>query len=384
MAAPTDTLKRDRLAAFALMGAVLLAMAIANSPAGANYQRLLLQPVTIGIAPLVLTKDLLHWVNDGLMALFFLLVGIEIKRECLVGELAGWRRAALPAFAALGGMLMPALVYAWRNAGEEAWLPGWPIPTATDIAFALGILALVSPRVPAALRIFLLALAVIDDLGAIVLIALLFTSDLSWLALSLAGVCLVALLALSRARVARLWPYLLIGFLLWLSVLKSGVHATLAGVALGLAIPLARDPDTGAAARLEHGLHPWVTFLILPVFALANAGVPLALTWSDLAHPVTTGIALGLVFGKLAGVFGFTWLALRLKLGVLPTGVDWRHLFGVALLTGIGFTMSLFIGSLAFDGDSLHGQVRLGVLLGSSVAAIAGLAWLRMVGQSAR
>jgi NhaA family Na+:H+ antiporter len=380
MAAPTDSNKRDKLAAFALMGAVLLAMAVANSAAGANYQELLLRPVTLGIAPLALTKDLLHWVNDGLMAVFFLLVGIEIKRECLVGELAGWRRAALPAFAALGGMLVPALVYAVRNAGQSAWLPGWPIPTATDIAFALGILALLGSRVPATLRIFLLALAVIDDLGAIVLIALLFTSDLSWLALSMAAVCLAALLALSRAKVGRLWPYLLVGFLLWLSVLKSGVHATLAGVAMGLAIPLARDRTTDAAARLEHALHPWVTFVILPVFALANAGVPLAeVSWPDFTHPVTSGIVLGLVVGKLAGVFGFTWLALKLRLGVLPAGVEWHHLLGVALLTGIGFTMSLFIGSLAFDDDSLHGQVRLGVLLGSSVAAIAGLAWLRMV-----
>jgi NhaA family Na+:H+ antiporter len=387
MAAPTDTNKRDKLAAFALMGAVLLAMAVANSAAGANYQELLLRPVTIGIAPLALTKDLLHWVNDGLMAVFFLLVGIEIKRECLVGELAGWRRAALPAFAALGGMLLPALVYAARNAGHGAWLPGWPIPTATDIAFALGILALLGSRVPATLRIFLLALAVIDDLGAIVLIALLFTSDLSWQALSMAGLCLAVLLVLSRAKVGRLWPYLLVGFLLWLSVLKSGVHATLAGVALGLALPLARgrgiDPAhsraTDAAARLEHALHPWVTFLILPVFALANAGVPLAkISGSDLTHPVTSGIVFGLVIGKLAGVFGFTWLALKLRLGVMPSGVEWRHLFGVALLTGIGFTMSLFIGSLAFDDDSLHGYVRLGVLLGSSVAAIAGLAWLRL------
>jgi len=380
MAAPTDTNKRDRLAAFALMGAVLLAMGIANSAAGANYQELLLRPVTLGIAPLALTKDLLHWVNDGLMAVFFLLVGIEIKRECLVGELAGWRRAALPAFAALGGMLVPALVYAWRNAGQAAWLPGWPIPTATDIAFALGILALLGSRVPATLRIFLLALAVIDDLGAIVLIALLFTSELSWLALSMAGLCLAALLLLSRAKVGRLWPYLLVGFLLWLSVLKSGVHATLAGVAMGLAIPLARERTTDAAARLEQVLHPWVTFAILPLFALANAGVPLAkVGWQDLAHPVTSGIVLGLVFGKLAGVFGFTWLALKLRLGVMPSGVDGRHLFGVALLTGIGFTMSLFIGSLAFGDDSLHGQVRLGVLLGSSVAASAGLAWLRMI-----
>ena len=367
------------------MGAVVLAMLIANSPLGASYADLLLRDVSIGIAPLQLTKDLLHWINDGLMAVFFLLVGLEIKREFLSGELSTRSRALLPAIAALGGMLAPALVYAWCNRGQGDLLAGWPIPTATDIAFAVGMLALLGTRAPAGLRIFLLALAVIDDLGAVVLIAALFTSDLSWLALSMAALCLAGLLAMNRAKVSRLWPYLLVGFLLWLSVLKSGVHATLAGVVLGFAIPLAH-PSTntgqdGIAGRLEHVLQPWVLFVILPLFALANAGVPLMdVSFADVTHPVTVGIASGLLLGKLAGVFGFTWLAVRLGFGALPDGIRWTHVFGVSLLTGIGFTMSLFIGSLAFPEEGLHGQVRLGVLLGSTAAAISGVLWLRGTG----
>jgi NhaA family Na+:H+ antiporter len=380
MTAP-HAIKRDRFAAFALMGAVALAMLISNSSLGPSYHAALLAPVTLGIAPLALTKDLLHWINDGLMAVFFLLVGLEIKRECLVGDLASPRRALLPAAGALGGMLVPALVYAWCNLAHPATLAGWPIPTATDIAFALGVLALVGTRAPASLRIFLLALAVIDDLGAIVLIAVLFTQKLSLLALLMAVVCLALLLLLNRAGVLRLWPYLLVGFLLWLSVLRSGVHATLAGVALGLVIPLPRGGGAGGAVRLEHALHPWVTFVILPLFALGNAGV--TLTMGDaaaLTHPVIIGIASGLLLGKLVGVFSFTWLAVRLGLGALPPGVSWRHLFGVALLTGIGFTMSLFLGTLALPDDALQTYVRFGVLIGSTLAALAGVFWLRRTG----
>jgi NhaA family Na+:H+ antiporter len=377
MTAPATSQERDTWAAFALMGGVAAALLIANSPLGAPYQALLLSDLRLGVAPLVLNKDVLHWVNDGLMAVFFLLVGLEIKRECLIGDLNTPRRALLPAVGALGGMLAPALVYLLCNRGRGELLAGWPIPTATDIAFALGVLALLGPRVPASLRIFLLALAVIDDLGAIVLIAVLFTEDLSWLALCVAGLCLVALLLLNRAGVMRLTPYLLAGLVLWISVLRSGVHATLAGVVLGLAIPLQRG---GPAAPLERALHPWVAFGILPVFALANAGVPLdQLSTSVLLHPVTLGIAGGLLLGKLAGVFCFTWGALRLGLGELPAEIGWRHLFGVALLTGIGFPMSLFLGALAFPDDRLHGPVRIGVLLGSAAAALAGAWWLRRI-----
>lgn len=374
----TASNKRETWAAIALMAAVVLAMLLANSPVSGGYSDLLLRDVAIGWSPLVLTKSVLHWINDGLMAIFFLLVGLEIKREALTGGLAGVRRAALPALGALGGVLVPALLYLGFTRADTGLMAGWPIPTATDIAFALGVLALLGPRVPPSLRVFLLALAVIDDLAAIVLIALLFTEKLSWLALVSALLCLALLLSLNRTRVRRLWPYLLTGFVLWLSVLKSGVHATLAGVVLGLAIPVAPDDDRAVATRLEHGLQPWVAFAILPVFALANAGVPLAeLSVAVLTHPVTVGIALGLLVGKLVGVLGFTWLAVRLGFGRLPADVDWRQMFGVALLTGIGFTMSLFLGSLAFAQDDLHGEIRVGVLAGSTCAAIAGAWWLR-------
>jgi Na+:H+ antiporter, NhaA family len=371
---------RDTPAAFALLLAVGAALVLANSPLGANYSALLIRPVTLGVAPLALTKDLLHWINDGLMAVFFLLIGIEIKRESLVGELASRARALLPAVAAVGGMLVPALVYVGCTYFYAPLMAGWPIPTATDIAFALGVLALVGTGLPASLRIFLLALAVIDDLGAIVLIAVLFTEKLSWLALASAAVCVALLVGFNRAGVRRLAPYLVVGFLLWLSVLESGVHATLAGVVLGLVLPLSAENESAGAAKLEHALHPWVTFAILPLFALANAGVPLTgLSATVLLHPVTVGIAAGLFAGKLLGVFGFTWLAVRFGFAALPADVRWAHVFGVALLTGIGFTMSLFLGALAFSDDALHGPVRLGVLLGSTCAALGGVFWLKWV-----
>ncbi len=371
------------MAAFALMAAVLLALLIANSPVGDAYHALLLGDLRLGLPPLTLTKDVLHWVNDGLMAVFFLLVGLEIKRECLVGDLNSLRRALLPAIGAIGGMVLPALVYLLCVAGRRDLLAGWPIPTATDIALALGVLALVGRGLPPSLRIFLLALAVIDDLGAIVLIAALYTEELSWQALLGSALSLMVLLLLNRSGVVRLTPYLITGLVLWVSVLKSGVHATLAGVVLGLAIPLARDGQPGRAAELEHRLHPWVAFGILPVFALANAGVPLAgLDARVMLHPMTVGIAAGLVFGKLAGVFAFTWGAQRLGLGELPAEIGWRHLLGMSLLTGIGFTMSLFLGGLAFSSDGLHGPVRIGVLLGSTMSAIAGATWLRGVTRS--
>ena len=378
MTATTDIRKRDRIAALALLGAVAAAMLIANSPLADGYRELLLRRLSLGLPPLALTKTVLHWINDGLMTLFFLLIGIEVKREILVGELASRDRALLPAIAAVGGMLVPALVYALNTTGKGTLLAGWPIPMATDIAFAVGVLALLGSGVPASLRIFLLALAVIDDLGAIAVIAIMFTDSLSWLALLLAAGCIALLVVFNRAGVRRVWPYGLVGFLLWVSVLESGVHATLAGVVLGFTIPLARAPRD-AAARVERRIHPRVTFVILPLFALANAGVPLAEATMDVfTHPVTLGIALGLLFGKFAGVFGFTWIAVRWRFGMLPAGVGWHHVAGVALLTGIGFTMSLFLGALALPDDALQGQVRLGVLVGSTCAAIAGAVWLRV------
>jgi len=363
-----------------LVAAAALALVVANSPAFALYRALLGLPVGVHVGSFELDKPLLLWVNDALMAVFFLLVGLEIKREVLAGELAGLRRAALPIIAAAGGVLGPALVYAAINWGDAVALRGWAIPAATDIAFSIGVLALLGSRVPASLRVFLLALAIIDDLAAIVIIALFYTADLSLISLGLAMAGIAALVALNLAGVRSLAPYVLVGIALWVCVLKSGVHATLAGVALGFAIPLrgAGGVDGSPLGRLEHALHPWVTYGILPVFALANAGVPLAgLTPAGLLEPVSLGIALGLIFGKQAGVMAAAWLAVRLGLGNLPAGASWLQFYGVALLTGIGFTMSLFIGTLAFQSPEYHVALRIGVLGGSLVCALAGYLVLR-------
>ena len=348
----------------ALLFAAALAMGVANSPWGGDYANV--------FALTVASKSILHWINDGLMAVFFLLVGLEIARETQEGELAELRRAALPIAGAIGGMLAPAGVFLWVTGADATLLEGAAIPTATDIAFALGVFALVRSRLAPGLRIFLLGLAVIDDLGAIVLIAILFTGQLSAAALAGAVACLVALTLLRRADVRRLAPYLCIGFLLWLSVLKSGVHATLAGVVLGLLIPKGEPRRT-----LETALHPFVTWLVLPIFAFANAGASLdGASWHTLANPLTLGIVLGLLLGKQFGVLTACWLAVRLGWAKLPTGADWRDLHGVAILTGIGFTMSLFIGSLAFTTDEHSMAIRVGVLVGSCCSAVLGVVWL--------
>src|SRR5512135_376911 len=363
-----------------LVAAAALALAVANSPGFALYRALLGLEVGVHVGSFALDKPLLLWVNDALMAVFFLLVGLEIKREVLAGELASLRRAALPGIAAAGGVLGPALVYAAVNWGDAVALRGWAIPAATDIAFSIGVLALLGSRVPATLKVFLLALAIIDDLAAIVIIALFYTADLSLLSLGLAAAAVVALAALNLAGVRSLAPYVLVGIALWVFVLKSGVHATLAGVALGFAIPLRGAAGEGdpPLRRMEHTLHPWVTYGILPVFAFANAGVPLAgLTPAGLLEPVSLGISLGLIFGKQAGVMVASWLAVRLRLGSLPEGASWLQFYGVALLTGIGFTMSLFIGTLAFDLPQYHVALRIGVLGGSLVCALAGYLVLR-------
>ena len=366
----------DRQAVLVLAIATALALLVANSPLAGAYRTLLDGDIAIGFSPLVLEKTLLHWINDGLMAVFFLLVGLEIKRELVEGELAGASRARLPLVAAIGGMLAPAAVYAWVNASSPATAQGWPIPAATDIAFTLGILAVVRTRVPASIRAFLLGLAIIDDLGAIILIAVLFTSGLSWFALGLGVLCAGALLLLNRYGVMRLLPYLACGALLWLCVLKSGVHATLAGVFTGMVIPL-RGKASSPARHLEHALHPWVTFGILPLFAMANAGVPLSgLGLSTLLHPVTLGTALGLFVGKQAGVFGACFIAIRSGWCTAPAGANWQVLYGASVLTGIGFTMSLFIGSLAFPNGEYDQMVRTGVLLGSALSIALGLGWL--------
>jgi Na+:H+ antiporter, NhaA family len=373
---------RLEAAAGVILGvAALVALLWANTPWRGLYEALLNTPVAVQIGAFRLDKPLLLWIDDALMAVFFLLVGLEIKRETVEGELSSVRQAALPCIAAFGGMLGPALVYAAINWGDPVALQGWAIPAATDIAFALGVLALLGARIPSSLKIFLLALAIIDDLGAIVIIAVFYTADLSLLSLGLALAALAALIILNLAGVTRIAPYALVGIFLWVCVLKSGVHATLAGVALGFAIPLRGRGKEGQSplAHLEHALHPWVTFGILPVFAFANAGVPLGgLSLDSLLAPVPLGIALGLFAGKQAGVMGFTWIAVKLGLGQLPSGTTWLQFYGLALLTGIGFTMSLFIGTLAFETPEYNVAVRIGVLGGSVLCGIAGYLVLRL------
>jgi NhaA family Na+:H+ antiporter len=315
------------------------------------------------------------WVNDLWMAVFFFLVGLEIKREFVEGELASRSQAVLPAVAALGGMVVPALIYAAINHQDGMALRGWAIPAATDIAFAIGIVMLLGARVPASLKIFLTAVAIIDDLGAIVVIALFYTQQLSLPMLAAAGICLLALLALNRAGVARIDVYVLVGLLLWLCVLKSGVHATLAGVATALFVPMRDRHGASPLQAVEHGLHPWVAFLVLPVFAFVNAGVSLqGLSFAALLEPIPLGIAGGLLLGKAVGVFGTSWLLIRLGFAQRPAGADWQQFFGVCVLCGIGFTMSLFIGGLAFAGldAAYETQVKLGVLSGSLLAGVLG------------
>ena len=360
--------------------AALAALIVSNSPLAGWYEAVLRTPGELVIGKtLVLEKTLLVWVNDLWMAVFFFLVGLEIKREFVEGELADRRQAVLPLAAALGGMALPALIYSAVNWGDAQALKGWAIPAATDIAFAIGIVMLLGSRVPLSLKVFLSAVAIIDDLGAIVVIALFYTERLSVLALSGAGIGLAALFLLNRMRVMRVDVYAAVGLVIWVFVLKSGVHATLAGVLTAMAIP-ARDAAGGSPLqRVEHGLHPWVAFLILPVFGFCNAGVNLAgASLATLAQPVTLGITLGLVVGKAVGVFGTSWLMLRSGLAAAPTGASTLQLFGVCVLCGIGFTMSLFIGGLAFDGLGAiyETRLKLGVLAGSLLSALAGVAIL--------
>jgi NhaA family Na+:H+ antiporter len=354
-----DFLRHETAGGIVLMLAAGLALLVVNSPLGAGYDAVLTLPVR-------------HAIDDGLMAVFFLLVSLEIKRELVVGELSTPAQAALPAGAALGGMLVPALIYVAFNVGSPANLRGWAIPSATDIAFSLGVLSLLGRRVPASLKVFLAALAILDDLGAIVIIALFYTADLSLPVLGLAGLAVVVLVLLGRRR-ASLWLYLPVGLFLWDCLLKSGVHATLAGVAVGLAIPVAQ------ADRLERGLHPYVSFAILPLFAFANAGLRLSdLSLELLTQPLLLGIAAGLFVGKQVGVFAAVGVMIRLCGARLPDGASWRQLYGAAVLTGIGFTMSLFIGALAFPGEARAEEVRFGVVAGSLASALLGALVLRL------
>ena len=359
-----------------LIAAAVLALIINNSPLSWLYSGLLEVPVAVQIGALNIAKPLLLWINDGLMALFFLLIGLEVKREVLEGQLSKPSQVVLPAAAAVGGMVVPALIYWFLNRDNPAAIAGWAIPTATDIAFALGVLALLGKRVPASLKLFLMTLAIIDDLGAIIIIALFYSGSLSSLSLMLAAACLLVLIAMNRLGVVKLGPYMVVGLILWVCVLKSGVHATLAGVTLALCIPLrTRNAETSPLRSLEHALHPWVAYGILPLFAFANAGVSLTgVTLESFTHTVPMGIALGLLAGKTIGVFGLTWLAIKLGMAALPSGANWGQVLGVAILCGIGFTMSLFVGSLAFmPGSSEYaGMDRMGILTGSLFAALIG------------
>ncbi|MFZ5842937.1 MAG: Na+/H+ antiporter NhaA [Pseudomonadota bacterium] len=365
-----------------LVAAASLALAVSNSSLQFLYDGLLQLELEIRLGTLQLEKPLLLWINDGLMAVFFFLVGLELKRELVVGELRSPAQLMLPGIAAIGGMAMPALVYLFINQGDPDSMAGWAIPAATDIAFALGVLSLLGSRVPPALKLFLLTLAVIDDLLAIIVIALFYSGQLSGIHLLLSAICISVLFVLNLRGVVRPAPYLLVGILFWVFVLKSGVHATLAGVICALFIPIKgrHKPEQSPLERLEHALHPYVAFLILPIFGFANAGVSLAgLSWSDLLAPVPLGIALGLLVGKSVGVLGSVLIVRVLRLAPLPVGCHWGHIIGVSLLCGIGFTMSLFIASLAFEAGGNHppGTDRLGILVGSLLSAVLGYLALR-------
>ena len=378
-------LQRETTAGIILFFAAVLAVLFANSPLSGLYAALLDTRFEIRLGEAALAKPLILWINDGLMAVFFFLVGLELKREMLVGELANRRKLALPLFAAIGGMLLPAAIYVLVNRDNPEALKGWAIPAATDIAFALGVLALLGNRVPVALKIFLVSLAIIDDIGAIIIIAFFYTENLSVTALLVAIPVLIGLFILNRKQIGNRAPYILLGIILWIAVLKSGVHATLAGIALAMFIPLeSREEDSAHSPlrELEHSLHPWVAYMVLPIFAFANSGLSLqGLTLDSILAPIPLGIALGLFIGKQVGVFSFSWIAIKLGLAELPDRVHWKGLYGVALLTGVGFTMSLFIGSLAFEETGNPEYVvddRLGIILGSALSAIAGYLVLRL------
>lgn len=366
--------KEERAAGLVTVGAMLVALILANSPLRDVYQLVHHTPVSVQVGTLGIDKPLILWINDGLMVFFFLLMGVELKREMLGGLLGSARQVALPAIAATGGMLLPALVYLIVNGTAGIAAHGWAVPTATDIVLALAVLSLFGERVPPALRVFLMALAVFDDLGAIVIIALFYTERLAGEALLIAGLALIGLVFLNRFRVMRAMPYVLLGLVLWVAVLKSGVHATLAGVAIALAIPArTRDgrEEGSPLSRTYHDLRRWVTFGVVPVFAFFNAGIAVR-TGGDGFGNVFLGVALGLLLGKQLGVFSLAWLAIRLRFARLPAGVRWRHLYAVAVLAGIGFTMSLFIAGLAFDTPAALTAARQGVLLASAIAALVG------------
>ena len=366
-----------------LIVSALMAMVFANTPLKIYYQLLLSTPVEVRVGSLELAKPLLLWINDGLMAVFFFLVGLELKRELLEGELADKRNIILPGVGAIGGMLVPALIYLYFNYDDPIAVQGWAIPAATDIAFALGVLTLLGPRVPLSIKIFLTSLAIFDDIGAILIIAFFYTSKISLSALLIVGLCLPILAFLNKRNIIATSPYIFIGAIMWVATIKSGVHATLAGVLLAMFIPMRCETDESFSPlkNLEHDLHAAVVFFILPMFAFSNAGIDFSNVGVDaLFHDVSVGITLGLFFGKQFGIFGICWLFIKLKIASLPQGMDWTRLYGTAALCGIGFTMSLFVGSLAFEetGVNLLFDERLGIILGSLISGLAGYFILRM------
>lgn len=374
-------LKLESAGGILLLFSAAVAMLLANSPLSSQYNDFLNLPVSLQIGSFSINKTLIHWINDGFMAVFFVLVGMEVKKELFEGALSSYQQAIFPAIAAVGGMIVPALVY-WFIAKQDPSLAnGWAIPMATDIAFALGIMALLSKQVPLPLKIFLLALAIIDDLGAIVVIALFFSHELSVQALIFSGISILTLVLLNRFRVSALCAYMVVGTILWASVLKSGVHATLAGVIIGFCIPLKGKKGEQPLHDFEHILAPWSSFVILPLFAFANAGVSFdGIDVSMISSPLLLAIACGLIIGKPVGVFGFSYISVKLGLAKLPDGINFKQIFAVAILCGIGFTMSMFLASLAFDadaGESVNTLSRLGILLGSTVSATLGYLFLK-------
>jgi len=373
-----DFLKQESAGGIVLIASAALALIIANSPFAPAYFNTLGTYLNLSFGSFAIDKPLLLWINDGLMAVFFFLIGLEVKREIISGQLSSWNKASLPLAAAIGGMAVPALVFVAFNLGEPGNIGGWAIPAATDIAFALGILSLLGPRVPVAMKALLLAIAVIDDIGAITVIALFYSGEIKVDMLIGAAFCLAGLIAVNRMRIASGMPYVILTVIMWVFVLKSGVHATLAGVAAGMTIPMVARDGTRLLYEMEHSLHKWVAFLVIPIFGFANAGVTLiGLSPAALLEPLPLGIALGLLIGKQIGIVGMAFIAVKAGIASLPEGVGWRKIHGLSLLAAIGFTMSLFIGGLAFEDQAQVDAVKVGVLAGSLIAALSGFFLLR-------